>query len=189
MSHPESTDPPRVGRDPLLLRVVDKLSSGAAVFAGLALVALLANVAIDVMARTFLGRPVGQTLELTMFWWMPVMITLSYAVTEREREHITVTLLLDRLNRRSRRYVEGSFTAIGAVLVTALAWYASMDALAATEVRMAANSTPPLQYWPAMILAAAGLSLFAVQLAASTFRHFTDRTRYTDELPTEADSL
>lgn len=174
-------------RDPLVLRAVDRISSVAAIGAGIALVALLVNVAIDVAARTIGGRPLGLTLELTTFWWMPVLVTLSYAMTEREREHITVTMLLDRLPQRMRRYVEGAFSAIGAVLVIILTWYTAADAIAAAEVRLSANSDPPLEYWPAKILAAAGLALLAVQMATTTFRHFSGRSTFTDELATEAD--
>lgn len=185
---PRDIDERRFRPEPLPLRVIDRISSVAAVAAGFALVALALNVAADVLARATTGRPLQQTLELTTFWWMPLLIALSYALTEREREHITVTLLLDRLPDRTRRYVEGSFTALGAALVVLLAWYATADAIAATEVRLAAPSTPPLAYWPAKILGATGLWLLALQLAASTYRNFSGNV-YDNEMPIEGEAV
>jgi TRAP-type C4-dicarboxylate transport system permease small subunit len=187
MSPIEVGRPPK--RSPLLLRVIDRASAVAALVAGLALVSLILNVAVDVILRATDGRPLGRTLEMTTYWWMPLLITLSYAITEREREHITVTMLLDRMPTRSRQYVEGAFSAVGAAVVAALTWYTILDAVASTEIRLAANSTPPLEYWPAKILAAIGLSLFTLQMAATTFRHLTGRSTFADDLTTEADAV
>jgi TRAP-type C4-dicarboxylate transport system permease small subunit len=105
-----------------------------ALIAGLALVALVLNVAVDVIVRATDGRPLGRTLEMTTYWWMPVLVTLSYAIAEREREHITVTMLLDRMPTRSRQYVEGAFSAVGTAVVAALTWYTILDAVASTEM-------------------------------------------------------
>lgn len=160
-------------REPLLLRVIDRVSGIAAIGAAIALWALVANVAIDVLARTFTGRPLGLTLELTTYWWMPVIVALAYAITERGGDHITVTLLLDRLQPKVRRMVFGSFSAIGALLVAALSWYTLETARGAAEVRLIANSNPPLEYWQVLFFTFAGLALLAVQLAARAIREFT----------------
>lgn len=189
MSIDESGGRLRERREPLVLRAIDRLSALAAIGAGLALVALILNVAVDVLVRAAGGRPIGQTLALTTYWWMPLLVTLSYAITEREREHITVTMLLDRLSRKTRRYVEGAFSAVGAALVLALAWYTSADAVDAAQIRLAANSVPPLEYWQTKILAAIGLSLLALQLIATTVRHLLVNNAPEPGLVAEGDSL
>lgn len=177
------------GRDPLVLRIIDRFSSIAAVGAGIAMVALLVNVAVDVLARTIGGRPLGLTLELTTYWWMPVLVTLAYALTEQGREHITVTVLLDRLSNRMRRIIEGGFSGLSTAIVSVLAWFTIVDAAGATEIRQAANSVPPLEYWPIKILAAAGLTLLALQMAATTFRILSGRMVFVDQVTAEVESL
>lgn len=168
--------PARVdGRDPLALRIVDRVSSVAAVGAAVALWALLINVVADVLLRAFTGRPLGLTLELTTYWWMPVLVALSYAITEKRGDHITVTLLLDRLTPRMRRMVDGTFSAIGAALVLLLAWYTGQSAFEAAEVRLMANSNPPLEYWQVKFVACFGLALLGIQLAARSVRQLIDR--------------
>jgi TRAP-type C4-dicarboxylate transport system permease small subunit len=188
MVMPEASERVRDNRDPRPLRAIDRLSSIAAAGAGVALVALAVNVALDVAARTIGGRPLGLTLELTTYWWMPVLVTLAYAVTEHRREHITVTMLLDRLSPTTRRYVEGAFSAIGTVIVVLLTWHTSVDAIEAAEVRVAANSDPPLEYWPAKIIAAVGLALLALQMAATTVRHFWGRNTPAEDRPVKEEA-
>jgi TRAP-type C4-dicarboxylate transport system permease small subunit len=166
---PETAERP----EPLLLRVIDRISGIAAIGAAFALWALLVNVVVDVLARTFSGRPLGLTLELTTYWWMPLIVGLAYAITERANDHITVTLLLDRLAPKLRRMVFGCFSAIGALLVAALAWYTLQTALEAAEVRLIANSNPPLEYWQIHFLTFLGLALLAVQLLARAIREFS----------------
>lgn len=163
-------------RDPLFLRIIDRVASIAAIGAGVALWVLLVNVAIDALMRTFFGRPLGLTLELTTYWWMPIAVALSYALTEKRGDHISVTLLLDRLTPKLRNPVDGTFSAIGAVLVGVLAWYSLVSANHAAEVGLIANSNPPLEYWQVKYVAALGLALLALQLAARSFRQFTGRT-------------
>lgn len=169
--------------DPLVLRVVDRVSQVAAVGAAVALWALLVNVVVDVLARAFLGRPLGLTLELTTYWWMPVLVALSYAVTEQRGDHITVTLLLDRLSPRLRRVVESTFSALGAALVLLLAWYTLRSALEAAEVQLRANSNPPLEYWQVKFVAFLGLLLLGIQLLGHAVRQSMARIQPVD--PTE----
>lgn len=184
-----SDEPVRTTQEPALLRVIDRLSSGAGVISGLALVALILNVTVDVVARTFAGRPIGLTLELTQYWWMPLVVGLSYALAQQKGEHITVTVLLDRLPVSTRRIVEGVFSALGTVIVLLLAWFAFVSAADATELGLVVNSDPPLPYWHIKIVVAVGLALFALQLAATTIRHFIGTSVLVDELATEADAV
>lgn len=189
MSRPDTSDEATTRREPRFLRIIDRLSTIAGVIAGIAVMALLINVTIDVLARTFLGRPLGLTLELTTYWWMPVLVALGYALAEKQGEHITVTMLLDRLPETTKRYIHGAFGVIGALLVLLLAWFATVSAIEATEIRLMANSLPPLEYWPSKIIAALGLYLLAIQMTATTIRHFLGLTTFDDNLLTEADAV
>lgn len=186
-----STPPPDQveRRDPLVLRIVDRVTAIAAIGSAVALWALLINVAIDVLARALSGRPLGLTLELTTYWWMPIIVALSYALTEQRGDHITVTILLDRLSPSMRRRVDGTFSAIGAGLVGLLTWFAAVAAVDAAEVRLIANSNPPLEYWQVKFIVLIGLALLAIQLAARSFRQFWGRGASTHDLEDEGAEL
>lgn len=169
------------------IRIIDRLSSIASVGASVALVLMAINIVVDVVGRTFFHSPFMGTLELTSFWWMPTLTLLAFAVTERHQEHIKVTLLLDSLPRRMRELVEGSVGVLATLLLLVLAWFTLQSALDAEEIRLAANSSPPVPIWPFKFVAFAGVLLLALQTAATSYRHFAGLMPSEDSLATEGD--
>nr|WP_325210860.1 TRAP transporter small permease [Salinibacterium sp.] len=161
----------------------DAMSLGAAI----ALVLMAVNIVIDVIGRSLFNSPFAGTLELTSFWWMPTLTLLAFAVTERHQEHIKVTLLLDSLPVRMRQIIEGSVSVLATLLLLALAWFTLANAIDAEELRLAANSTPPIPIWPFKFVAAAGIAMLAVQMAATAYRHFAGLLPRADSLATEGD--
>lgn len=171
---PGSVPPPRI--DTVILRLIDRLSGLVALFAALALGLLVITVFVDVMGRTFFRTPLSGTLEMTAYWWMPMITLLSFGFTERAQEHIKVTILLDALPLRLRQIVEGTFALLAAALLLALAWYALQEALYAASIGKTTPSRPPIAIWPFTFVAVAGVTLLALQVAATSYRCFAGLT-------------
>ena len=155
-----------------VLRAIDRLSDFCAIGAALALALLVINVAIDVVGRTYFHAPFPGTLEMTSYWWMPGLVLLAFAFTEKKQEHIKVTILLDALPPRFRQIVEGSFGLITTGLLIALTYYTMIDALRSANLGQTTPSTPPVAIWPFKFVAVAGVAMLCLQAAATTLRYF-----------------
>lgn len=170
-----------------VLRGIDLVSGALAVLAAAALVALAANVVADVIGRAFFNTPVTGTLEMTSYWWMPMLVLLAFAWTEREQEHIRVTILLDALPGRMRRIVEGCFGGLAAALLAVLAWHSLNEALDSAAVGQTTASSPPTAIWPFKFAAPLGAGALALQAAATAARRFAGLPRRGRRRDREAD--
>lgn len=160
------------GRLVAVLRLIDRMSALLAIGAAAALLILAATVIVDVAGRSFFNRPLTGALEMTAYWWMPMLVLLAFAYTECRQEHIKVTILLDTLPPRMRRVVEGCFGVVATGLLIALAWHAWGEALDSAAVGQTTASSPPVAVWPFKFLAPLGVGMLALQVAATTVRHF-----------------
>lgn len=155
-----------------MLRVVDRLSAVFAFGAAAAVIFLALNVFVDVIGRKFFNTPFLGTLEMTAYWWMPMLTLFAFAFTEQRQEHIKVTILLDALPVRMRQIVEGSFGIITTGLLMALTYYTVVDALRSAGFQQTTPSTPPVLIWPFKFVAVAGVAMLSLQAAATTARYF-----------------
>ena len=119
-----------------------------------------------------MNRPFTGTLEMTAYWWMPMLTLFAMGFTEKRQEHIKVSMLLDALPPRMHRIVEGSFGLITCCLLVALAWYAGVEGMESAGYGETTASTPPVVIWPFKFVAVLGIALLALQSAATTYRHF-----------------
>lgn len=155
---------------PLWVRFSDRMSDGIAILAALALILLAGNVFLDVVGRTFWRHPFSGTLEYTAYWWMPTLTLLAFAYTEKQQEHIKVTILLDVLPHGLRRGIEMVFGLLTLGMTAALCYYATLEALQSMALGRTTPSTPPVPIWPFKFMATLGLAMLTLQLLASIWR-------------------
>jgi TRAP-type C4-dicarboxylate transport system permease small subunit len=168
---PQPATRPAPGPLAVLGRLIDRLSAAMLVLAGLAMGLMVATVAIDVLGRSLLSRPLPGALEVTTYWWMPMLTLLALGQAEKMGEHIRVTLLLDRLPDRLCAGVEAAVCLLAAGLVLLVAWYTWDEALRGAAIGRTTASRPPVPIWPFVFVAVAGLGVLALQLLASALRH------------------
>lgn len=156
----------------IVLRAIDWLGAFSAYGAAVAVILLALNVFVDVIGRKFFNTPFVGTLEMTAYWWMPMLTLLAFAFTEQRQEHIKVTILLDALPPRMRRIVEGSFGLIATGLLVALTYYTLLGALRSAAIQQTTASTPPVAIWPFKFVAVTGLVVLTLQAAATSYRYF-----------------
>lgn len=155
---------------PLWVRATDRLSDGLAILGALALILLAGNVFLDVVGRTIFRHPFGGTLEYTAYWWMPTLTLLAFGYTEKQQEHIKVTILLDVLPMGLRRGIEMAFGLLTLGMTAALCYYATLEALQSMALGRTTPSTPPVPIWPFKFMATLGLAVLTLQLLASCWR-------------------
>ncbi|GKY89962.1 TRAP transporter small permease subunit [Sinisalibacter aestuarii] len=180
-------EPGQAGRLPAILRVIDRMSDIFAFGAATALVLLAVNVLIDVVGRAFFNTPLHGTLEYTENWWMPALTLLAFAFSEKHQEHIKVTILLDSLPLRMRQLIEGSFGLLTVILLMGLTWYTLSSGLESASYRQTTAGHPPVAIWPFKLLAAIGVAMLTLQIAATTLRQFLGMMPTARSLDTDAD--
>lgn len=180
-----SDDGPR--KTPGIFRLIDGLSAFFAFGAAAAVVLLAISVFVDVIGRTFFHAPLTGTLEMTAYWWMPMLTILAYGYTERKQEHIKVTILLDMLPLRLRQMVEGAFSLLATGLLVALTYYTWIDAARSARIQETTPATPPVAIWPFKFVAVAGIAMLALQFAATSLRHFSGRLPAEHDYDSDAD--
>lgn len=171
------------------LRVIDKMSAVFAYGAAAAVILLALSVFIDVVGRTLFHHPLIGTLEMTAYWWMPMLTLLAFGYTEQKQEHIKVTILLDNLPLRMRQIVEGVFGLVATGLVAALTYYAAVDALESAQVGQTTASSPPIAIWPFKFVAVVGLAMLSLQALATAIRYFAGLLPNVQDAETDGDVL
>lgn len=149
--------------------VLDRVTSACGILGGAGIVLMMLHVVADVVMRYTLNQPAPATLEISQFWYMPIIVFLGLAMAERTDQHISAPIVYDRLKPR----LKIEFAAIGAVLSVALlvgfAWYGLEEALTLMEQgAIGIGSGVPI--WQPRFLVPIGTLLFALELIAKLIR-------------------
>ncbi|MBX3529094.1 MAG: TRAP transporter small permease [Rhizobiaceae bacterium] len=172
---------------PAPLRLIDRLTDIVAVLGAAGIVLLVVNIVVDVIGRLVFHAPFPGTIEYTTYWWMPALALLAFAYTEKQQEHIKVTILLDALPLRMRQIIEGVFGLVATALIVALAVYSWQDAMKAYDFQEVTASSPPVAVWPFRFTAVIAMGMLALQSAATTWRYFAGQLPKAHEFNSEAD--
>ncbi|MGI8393131.1 TRAP transporter small permease subunit [Leucobacter sp. W1038] len=165
MSTPPVADVATPGehRPPTRRSVLDRVTSFFGVLGGIGVLALMAHVVIDVAMRYLFNQPAPATLEVSQFWYMPIIVFLGLAMAERTDQHISAPIVYDRL----RPQLKLEFTIVGTVLSVALllgmAWFGLEEAMTLMQQgAIGIGSGVPI--WQPRFLVPLGCTLFAVEL-------------------------
>lgn len=115
----------------------------------------------DVVMR-LVGRPIPGTYELVGYFGA-MIVAFALACTSVERGHIAVELLVDRLPRRVRAFIEAIGNLAAAMLFGFLAWQSlvyALDLIESGEVSL----TLGIPTWPFVFGLAAGCGMLALVL-------------------------
>lgn len=159
------------------LKWIDRFSTLLAILGGVATVALMLNVVMDVIGRYFFNRPFPGTLDLTQFAWMPSLVALGLGYALLRGEHIRVNLLTAPTGPRVQRIIEVVAMVFTLGTTVLFLWFGSEKAFEAMGFDEKAVGTPWLHIWPyrwVIVLGLVGLLLqaFAQLLRAVTVAEF-----------------
>lgn len=134
-------------------------------FGGLATTALLIIVVVsvvDVLSRNLLSTGIPGVVEYAEIL-MVLMIYLGLAITQQKREHVSMSVLVDRLPLRVGAFVEATGMAVVSGIIAIFAYGAWNKALVSIISGEARFGLLAVQVWPARLAIAAGLTLFLFQ--------------------------
>jgi TRAP-type C4-dicarboxylate transport system permease small subunit len=142
-------------KDPLPLRIME--------YGGvLAIIVMMFHIVGNALARTFWNSPLENTLEITEFWYMPILGLLGIVVAEARKQHIIVDIVYVYFPRIAQRGIYVLICVVTAVLMVAFAWYGLEAAQHSHEIRRTGGVTG-LPIWPVYYLVPVSFLALVIQ--------------------------
>lgn len=149
----------RIGR--LLSRCIDL----AALIAGTLIVVMMVQVAVDVVARYWFGRPLPATTVFISQYYMLFVVFLALALPERTNAHIGVELVTERMPKRVQYHLASWVHLFCAVIYAFMAhasWPEALNKLASNASVI--ESGMRVSIWPGYFVVPVGCALMAIVL-------------------------
>lgn len=128
------------GLDTFLLTVV-----------ALTLIAMMLHTVANAVGRYFFRTPMDGTNEVVAYWYLPVITLGGFIIALLRREHISVSLLTDKLRVQNKKEYLIFTRVLGILLSLALAWYGLLEAISNFQIGMTAGVSS-LPIWPITFL-------------------------------------
>lgn len=113
--------PPDSGQS-AVVRAIDRISSFSGVVASAALAVMTVIVCYEVISRYIFNAPTTWVTEISTYLFVAVVF-LGLAEAQRANAHIQVEILVDRLGKENRAFIELVGLWLGVLFVTIAAWH------------------------------------------------------------------
>lgn len=157
-------------KEPRWFRAVDRISTVFGHIGAIAGMLLLLHVTADVIGRSVFGRPLGGTLEIVQYWYMPAIVFFGLAFTQLRDEHLKVILLTESLPPRIRKVAEMVGQIIPFLLVLVLLYFGWSGANYSMSIGETALGTVNVPTWPPRFFVVIGLGMLLVQFFVTIYR-------------------
>ncbi len=113
--------------------LADRLTKVLLWMAGLAIFLMMVHVGLDIALKYFFSSPVPSTLEITTYYYMPLVALAPIAILQRERGHIVVELFTHSASKRLRSFLDGVMALLAAGFMGLMGWFSTIEAIRKTE--------------------------------------------------------
>ena len=144
--------------------VLNWISDILGVVAMLFLAFLMFGITADVVVRTLTGDPISGVFEMAELS-LVMIVFLGVMWAQRDRAHIRVNILSDRISGLPRRIVMAFCWGAGAMTLFMLAWPATQEAIYSVSIWEFRWGYIQFPIWWTKVALAVGLWLAAVQMA------------------------
>lgn len=130
-------------------RLINHLIQINMVIAGMALVAMLVHVVVDVIMREFVHAPISETLEIVSYWYMVALVFLAIPAAQARGEHIQVELFTTALPARMRMAMDFFVLLFSAAILLVFTWVSAGEAIRQTQAMTVVEAgSGTLAVWP-----------------------------------------
>lgn len=136
---------------------VNILSTALSVVSGVAFIALILLVSLDVGSRTLTSSSFPGTLEVVSIVLMPLIVFGGYALAHRRDQHIRMTLLYSALSKVAGLYNRIAVELVSMVGATILVIYSWKKMMTSVSIRESKIGIVEIPVWPSTIFMFAGI--------------------------------
>lgn len=146
---------------------------------GLAIVAMLVHIIIDVTARHLFNIAVQGTLEIVSFYYMVGLVYLAIPLVQARDDHIFVELFTVNTSPKRQDVMDAVIRVFSAALLLLFAWVTVQEALHQTSIGAVVEAgTDTVPVWPTrwlIPLAMVSTAILCLWQSAYLFRHAGER--------------
>lgn len=164
-------------------KIVTYFAYALGFIAGLSLLMMLGQTALDVVMNNFFGAPIEGNLEIISGYHMVLLVFLPLAYVELRHEHISADLFVRLMPAKLQRaiYVLGSLISIA--FFGLLTWQTLRDAIASFQINEVIMGSIYVSIWPSKFSLPIGFFAILLVLVLHIWKVLTDP----DFDPTPAD--
>lgn len=130
-------------------RVVRVVNLAGGVLAGLAMVLMMLHITVEVGGRYFFNARMVGTLEVVSFYYMVILVFLSFGYVESRHEHIRVDLFVQMMPAPVQLLLYIFACLLGLWFFGMLFWQSLQDAVSAMGRNERAMANFRFYLWPA----------------------------------------
>lgn len=126
-----------------------------------ALLVMMLHIVANAVLRWAMSNPIPNTLELTQFWYMPIIAMLGVISAQVRGQHIAVDLIYEKLTRGGQRFIFRLGFILGALIFLGFTWYGYEEAIHSYDIQETGGiSNVPI--WPVKM----AIPIFSLVMAA-----------------------
>src|SRR5699024_5320151 len=103
------------------------------------------------LARSLFDAPIYGTNEIVEYWYLPIVALLGIPAAQLQKEHITVTMAVDRARPATAAVFKVFAAILGALVSLAFGWFGLLKALENTAIGSTADVSDIIT-WPVYYL-------------------------------------
>lgn len=151
-----------------------RIAFAAQLLGAAAVIVLMVQVSLNGVLRRLVGVQIPFTLEMTQWWYMPVIAGTGIAIAAVYGEHFYVDLVFERLSPAGRRLLAAFAVVVALVLTAAITWFSFLQAVKEAEIGRYEPVTG-LLVWPLYFLIPLAFAAYSAVLVANLVRLIVGR--------------
>ena len=126
-----------------------------------AIIVMMVHIVVHALARSLFDAPIYGTNEIVEYWYLPVVALLGIPAAQLQKEHITVTMVIERARPATASVFTIFACVLGALVSLAFAWFGLDKALENMAIGQTADVSDIIT-WPVYFLVPVVFVLLAV---------------------------
>jgi TRAP-type C4-dicarboxylate transport system permease small subunit len=167
------------------VRLQDRLEEWLCYVSALAVAAMMLITTLEVVARAAFYKSVPGSYEYVSLLFV-YLIYLGLAFSQRHDAHITIGIVYDKLPRKARQIVQGTFLLVALVFFIALAWTSADSAWSNYVLGDTVLGTIQIETWWARAGVPVGCAMLALRFLTQFLRLITSGELYEEKAASEA---
>lgn len=116
-----------------------------------AIIIMMLHIVIHALTRSLFDAPIYGTNEIVEYWYLPIVALLGIPAAQLQKEHITVTMAIERARPATASVFTVFACILGALVSLAFAWFGFMKALENMAIGQTADVSDIIT-WPVYFL-------------------------------------
>jgi TRAP-type C4-dicarboxylate transport system permease small subunit len=125
------------------------------------LIVMMFHVVANAILRHFFDQPIYGTNEVVAYWYLPAVVLLGIPAAQLRNEQITVTLVVDHINRKAALVFTVFASVLGVLMSLGFAWFGLHEAMEKMSIGATAGVIDVIA-WPVYFLVPIVFVLLAV---------------------------